>query len=84
MSKLERAVQDLAIALEDLSVRVQKSSLSASERTERLVSIQSQASMAQNHAGKAARELAGTIESLKAMIAKAEAGDSSDTPDSSA
>ncbi len=70
MSKIEKAVQDLAVALEDLSVRVEKSVLGTTENSESLATAKNQARAAQKHAGKAALDLATVIDGLKSLIAK--------------
>ncbi len=72
MSKIEQAVKDLAIALEDLSVRAERSVVAAAENAESFSSATNQSRAAQKHAGKAALELAGVIDDLKGLIAKAE------------
>ncbi len=73
MSKLEKSVQELAIALEELSVRVEKNILTGADRDESLTTAQAQAQVIQQHAGKAARELAGAINDLKEIIATRQA-----------
>ena len=74
MSKLEKSVQELAIALEELSVRVEKNVLAAADHGESLATSRGQAQAAQKHAGKAARELARVITDLKAMIESQKSG----------
>ncbi|MCI5048012.1 MAG: hypothetical protein MRY59_10955 [Aquisalinus sp.] len=73
MSKLEKSVQELAIALEELSVRVEKNILTSADRDESLTTAQGQAQVIQQHAGKAARDLASAINDLKEIIATRQA-----------
>ena len=72
MAKMETAVQDLAVALEELSARAERNSLATAEQQESLVSMKHQASAAQKHAGQAARDLATSINELKTTIASLE------------
>ncbi len=72
MSKMEKAVQDLAVALEELSVRAQKSVLASAENAESVAAMSEQADVAKQHADRAALDLASTITGLKAMISKYE------------
>ena len=72
MAKLETAVQDLAVALEELSVRVERRMLSSTEQDESLTTVRNQARAVQKHAGAAALGLASAIDELKAMIERVE------------
>lgn len=70
MAKMETAVQDLAVALEGLSAKVERQMLSATEQTEALATTKSQTHAAQKHAGASALGLASAIDDLKGLIAR--------------
>lgn len=71
MSKIEKSVQDLAVALDELSVRVEKTLLANAESGESLASAKAQAALAQQHAGKAGRDLKGIIDDLRDLLDQA-------------
>lgn len=78
MTTLESSVRDLKVALDDLSVRVERRALTLADQQEALSSIRDMAGTAQKYAGKAALDLATVIDEMRGLLA--EDGDP-DTPD---
>ena len=70
MRLLEKAVQDLAVALDELSAKAEIQRLYLSEEAERDQQRQSYTATLYKHANNAAIELAGVIEDLKALRAQ--------------
>ncbi len=69
MRTMETAVQDLAVALDELSAKVELQKLGQSENDEMRIERNRQIDVVERKAGLAARELASIINDLKKLSA---------------
>ncbi len=72
MANLETAVQDLAVALDELSAKVELQKLHQTEITERAIEQSRQIDRVDQMASAAARDLAAIIKDLKILATEAD------------
>ena len=75
MSRIESAIQDLVVSLEELSARAERQLLDAADRKEELAATQRRARAAQAQANSVALDLASIITEMRSLVDQIEPSD---------